>query len=60
MAFSKIHPNISLRLAHYWSKYSREYGESPSYLGSEKEFLEQFCINHLKNNPEINFYIFGK
>ena len=57
--FSKIHPNIALRLAHYWSKYSREHSESPKYLGSEKEFIEQFCKNHLKNNPEINFYIFG-
>tara|TARA_B000000532_G_scaffold244107_1_gene242456 strand:- start:2025 stop:2762 length:738 start_codon:yes stop_codon:yes gene_type:complete len=57
--FARIHPNTALTIAHFWSKNSREKGETPNYLGKEKEFLEQFCINHQENNSEINFYVLG-
>ena len=40
--FARIHPNTALKIAHFWSKNSRENGETPNYLGKEKEFLEQF------------------
>ncbi len=57
--YSCLHPNIGLKLAHFFSKTLKLKGESPEYLGTEKEYLEQFCKTHYQNNPEINFYIFG-
>ncbi len=57
--FSRLHPNTAIKLAHYWSRRSRINGETPDYLGSEKEYLEQFCRKHYTNNVEINFYLFG-
>lgn len=57
--FARIHPNTALRLAHFWSKSSRENGETPNYLGKEKEILEKFCIKHQKDNSEIDFYVLG-
>jgi len=55
--YSSLHPNIGLKLAHFFSKKLKE--ESPEYLGTDKEYLEKFCKTHYQNNPEINFYIFG-
>ena len=57
--FSLLHPNTSLKLAHFWSRRSRLKGITPDYLGSEKEYLEQFCREHYIKNTEINFYLFG-
>ena len=28
-------------------------------MGSDKEYLEQFCISHKKVNTDIDFYVFG-
>ena len=57
--FSLLHPNTAFRLAHSWSRRSRIKGETPDYLGSDKEYLEQFCRKHYTKNTEINFYVFG-
>ena len=57
--FARIHPNTALKFAHSWSRKSRSSGSTPDYLGSEKEYLEQFCISHQKENTDINFYVFG-
>ena len=55
--FSRLHPDSGLKLSHSLSRILK--GESPDYLGSEKEYLEQFCRKHYTKNTEINFYIFG-
>ena len=57
--FSRIHPNTAITIAKNWSRKSRENGETPDYLGSENEYLEQFCISHKKDNPEVDYYVFG-
>ena len=57
--FARLHPNTAIKFAHWWSKKSRDRGNTPEYLGGEKEYLEIFSRNHLKENPEINFFIFG-
>ena len=57
--FSRIHPNTAMRIAKNWSKRSRLNGITPEYLGTNNEHLEQFCISHKKDNPEIDFYVFG-
>lgn len=57
--FSRIHPNTAIKIAQNWSRKSRENGETPDYLGSENEYLEQFCISHKKDNPKVDYYVFG-
>ena len=39
--------------------HSRLKGNTPEYLGQKKEHQEQFCINHQRKNPDINYYVFG-
>ena len=57
--FARLHPNTALKFAHNWSRKSRLNGNTPDYLGSDKEYLEQFCISHKKENTNIDFYVFG-
>ena len=57
--FSRIHPNTALKIAHSWSNYSRLKGGRTEYLGTKREYLEKFCINHKLKNPKISYYIFG-
>ena len=55
-----IHPDIGTPLALLFSKTSRRYTSShqEKFLG-EKEFLYQFVLKHSKENPDIDFYVFG-
>lgn len=57
--FAALHPRWTVGFAHAWSKHSRDTGEMLDYLGEENEHLVHFAKNHLKNHPDINFYIFG-
>lgn len=59
--FSWIHPRWALAFAHAWSGYSRKKGlyAGGNYQGEENEFLVQFSKQYLKQNPEIDFFIFG-
>ena len=57
--FSKIHPDLSFKIAHKWSKFSRKNGENPNYLGPNNEHLQIFCKNHSEKNPHINYYMMG-
>ncbi len=58
--FSRIHPNIGVRFARYWSKSSRKKtpNREKEYLGDKKEHLTQYC-NEILNTQEIDFFIFG-
>ncbi len=59
--FSRLHPNLAFFIAKTASKKSRAAGggKDEVFLGEEKEWLYQFCKDYLKNNPEINYFIFG-
>lgn len=59
--FARLHPNLSFSIAHYWSKMSRENenSESPSFLGEDKEWLIQYSKEKLKENEDIEYFIFG-
>tara|TARA_B100000963_G_scaffold25482_2_gene19068 strand:- start:1883 stop:2617 length:735 start_codon:yes stop_codon:yes gene_type:complete len=57
--FERIHPNLGISIAQYWSKKSRiANGEKDEKYYGEKEWLTQFCNEKIKNN-DINFFIFG-
>jgi UDP-2,3-diacylglucosamine hydrolase len=57
--YSKIHPNISMRFAHSWSKrrrYSKGFDEE--FLGENKEFPILYAKSLLKEEP-YDFFVFG-
>lgn len=58
--FARIHPNLGIRIANYWSRKSRlaEGGSIPGYLGDENEWLVQYSKQRLEHE-EIDFFIFG-
>jgi UDP-2,3-diacylglucosamine hydrolase len=56
---ARIHPNLLLYLAHSWSQHSRLHStDSPVFL-NDNEWLYQHCIDTLKTQPDIDFFIFG-
>ena len=57
--FSAIHPRWTIPLAHAWSNSSRESGGVTPYLGEEREHLIRFAKEKLKEDPGINYFIFG-
>lgn len=57
--YAAIHPRWTMALAHKWSTHSRLTGDTPPYLGEEKEHLVLFAKEHLKIAPNINYFIFG-
>ena len=57
--FERIHPNLGISIAQYWSKKSRIANgkKNESYHG-EKEWLTQFCKEKMKT-IEVDYFIFG-
>lgn len=58
--FARIHPNLGMRIAHYWSKKSRinNMKREETFKGEENEFLFVWCREEEKRTHR-NFYIFG-
>jgi len=58
--FGWVHPDWGLPLANYFSRKSRiAMGTTQdNYLGDEREFLTQYCLELLKQKP-IDYFIFG-
>jgi len=57
--FSRIHPNLGISLAEYWSRKSRiSNGVKDDTNQGQEEFLVQFCKSKLKES-EIDYFIFG-
>jgi len=57
--FATIHPRWAVSLAYKWSNHSRITGELADYLGEDKEYLVRYAKQHLKQAPNINFFVFG-
>lgn len=57
--FSAIHPRWTVGFAKRWSDHSRIAGGDETYKGEKEESLVLFAKEALKNNPDINFFIFG-
>ena len=57
--YSKIHPNCSMRFAHWWSRKSRySKGISEAFQGEEKELQIVFAKEILKRE-HFDYFIFG-
>lgn len=58
--FGSVHPNAGIGLANYFSGRSRAAnpGES-TFLGKEKEWLLQYALRKLKQQPNLDYFIFG-
>jgi UDP-2,3-diacylglucosamine hydrolase len=58
--FARIHPNLALRFAHYWSKKSRISNgtKDETFHGEEKEWLVIYAKEILKKE-HFDYFIFG-
>lgn len=58
--FARIHPNLGLAIANYWSRQSRisSSGGDDSFQGEDKEWLLQYAKAIEKENHH-DYYIFG-
>ncbi|NEW82190.1 MAG: UDP-2,3-diacylglucosamine diphosphatase [Mariniphaga sp.] len=59
-AFAKVHPDLSFRLAHYWSKNSRlsRGVNGEGFLGEEREHQILFARKKLKEE-HFDYFVFG-
>lgn len=58
--FHRLHPNFGIRLAHYFSRRSRQKtGQRNAVDYGEKEYLIIFSREYLKQKPEIDYFVFG-
>jgi UDP-2,3-diacylglucosamine hydrolase len=59
-AFARIHPNLGIGIANYWSKKSRisNMKLEEKFEGEEGEFLWVYC-QETEKNQHHDFYIFG-
>lgn len=58
-AYASLHPRWTVPLAHSWSNKSRKTGGDMEYLGEDKEPLVIFAKKLHKQQPDINYFIFG-
>ncbi|RUT79263.1 UDP-2,3-diacylglucosamine diphosphatase [Ancylomarina longa] len=59
--FARIHPNLSIWMAHKWSSHSRLRDgkiEADKYRGEEKEWLVLFAKDELKKE-HFDYFVFG-
>ncbi len=58
--YARLHPNGSIAFAHWWSKKSRiKHGTFGDFLGVDKEHQVQYARHIHKDDPTIEFFIFG-
>jgi UDP-2,3-diacylglucosamine hydrolase len=61
-AFARLHPNLGLGLMSFFSGKSRA-AQDPSveyqFLGADREWLIQFANATLKEQPTIDYFVFG-
>lgn len=58
--FARIHPNLGIGIANYWSKKSRISNQKmdEEFQGEEKEFLWVYCTE-MEKKEHFDYYIFG-
>ncbi|MDO4818975.1 MAG: UDP-2,3-diacylglucosamine diphosphatase [Prevotella sp.] len=60
--FSALHPRWGINFGLQWARHSRMKridGQEEPYRGEGNEPLVQWAKAHMKQHPDINFYIFG-
>jgi UDP-2,3-diacylglucosamine hydrolase len=58
--FARIHPNLGIGIASYWSRKSRisNMKREEKFQGEEGEFLWTYC-NEVESKQHYDFYVFG-
>lgn len=58
--FARIHPNLGIGIAHFWSRKSRisNMKREEKFQGEENEFLLTYC-KELEQKSHHDFYVFG-
>ena len=58
--FARIHPNLGISIANYWSRQSRisNMKLEEKFTGEENEFLLTYC-RELEKTQHHNYYVFG-
>jgi UDP-2,3-diacylglucosamine hydrolase len=57
--FARIHPNLGISIAEFWSKKSRlANGQKDETFHGDNEWLSQFCKEKLKTSS-IDYFVFG-
>lgn len=58
--FARLHPNLGLTIANYWSRQSRisSSGVDDSFKGEENEWLFQYALA-MEKESHHDFYVFG-
>jgi UDP-2,3-diacylglucosamine hydrolase len=58
--FARIHPNLGIRIAQYWSRKSRisNINREEKFKGNEQEYLLVWC-NQQEQSMHRDYYIFG-
>ena len=58
--FARIHPNLGMRIATYWSRKSRivNMKTEEKFKGEENEYLLLWCRDQEKSR-HVNYYVFG-
>jgi UDP-2,3-diacylglucosamine hydrolase len=58
--FARIHPNLGIGIANYWSRKSRitNMKREEKFQGEEGEFLWTYC-NEVERKEHFDYYIFG-
>lgn len=58
--FARIHPNLGIRIARYWSRKSRinNTKKEEKFSGEENEFLLTYC-RQLEEREHHDYYVFG-
>lgn len=59
--FARVHPNAGIGLADFFSRKSRAKtgNEDAIYKGKESEWLYQFAVSYQRENPPVDYFIFG-
>jgi len=57
--FARVHPNIGIGLANYWSGRSRSINaEADAFLGADQEWLLQYA-NRKLDTMDVDYFVFG-
>ena len=58
--YGRLHPNLSIGMAHFFSHRSREGQPSEAeFLGAENEWLVAYSERKIEQNPSLDYCIFG-
>ena len=57
--YAAIHPRWTVPFAYNWSRHSRKSGGSGYDPSKMIKILRNFCLEYLKCNPGINYFVYG-